>query len=296
MFRIKMIVLTAALLISGVASADLSKGLMAYYNFDDCSANDSSSNANNGTINGNLSCVDGVANKALLFDGASYIDVPDAASLNPTTQLTMSFWIRVDDFTNSFSAIIHKGGTNPNCFENREYSLWLNNGSYFWQTSAGNSNCENVLQSKNITKGKWLHYVGIIDRVKHLQSVYINGVLSAKIADSYNSFNNNNYDLRIGLSEEGQSWESPFKGTLDEIRLYNRALTTAEISTLYNQGIPVNGTVKSLGSHTVTCLNVTTNQSVTIPASTATAYDCEAKGLVVKPKDVVTITINGSVQ
>jgi hypothetical protein len=177
------------------------------------------------------------------------------------------------------------------------YTVWLNNTLYLSHGIAiGNgSSCQQELDSKKIAKGKWVHYVGIVDRVRHLQSIYINGVLNAKVTDNSNSFNGNTADLRIGFSEEG-SWQSPFKGALDEIRLYNRALTAAEISSLYNQGVSVNGTVKSLGSHTVTCLNVTTNQSITIPTSTATTYNCEAKGLVVKPKDVVTITINGSVQ
>jgi hypothetical protein len=138
--------------------------------------------------------------------------------------------------------------------------------------------------------------VGVIDRVKHLQSIYINGVLSTKMADSYNTFNLNTYDLRIGYPEEVGTWHSPFKGALDEIRLYNRALTVSEISALYNQTVPINGTIKSLDSHTVTCLNNTTAQSITIPANTATAYNCEAKGLIVKPQDDVTITINGKAQ
>lgn len=297
MFKTKFLALAAMLLMSGTAAADLNTGLMAYYNFDDCSANDSSANANNGTINGNLSCVDGIANKALQFDGASYINVPDAPSLNPTMQLTMSFWIRVDAFANEWSGIIHKGNPASNCWANREYSVWLRNtGSYLWQSSAGDSSCDKAFKSKQITKGKWLHYVGIVDRVKHIQSIYINGVLSSKMTDSYSSFNNNTYDLRIGATEEIDPTISPFKGALDEIRFYNRALTTTEITALYNQSIPVNGTIKSIGLHTVTCLNNTTAQSIIIPANTATAYDCEAKGLIVKPQDDVTITIKGKVQ
>jgi hypothetical protein len=73
-------------------------------------------------------------------------------------------------------------------------------------------------------------------------------------------------------------------------------LTAAEITSIYNQGIPVNGTIKSMAAHTVTCQNVTTAQSVTIPASTATAYDCEAKGLKINPQDHITITIDGNAQ
>ena len=135
MKKLKLITLLTSLIINSVALADLNTGLMAYYNFDDCSANDTSGNNNNGTINGNLSCVTGTVNKALQFDGASYINVPSNITLNPTKQFTMSFWIHVDEFTNVWSAIIHKGGGDTgSCYENREYSLWLRNGgSYLWQ-------------------------------------------------------------------------------------------------------------------------------------------------------------------
>jgi hypothetical protein len=296
--------LSSVLLASFVpmANAGINDGLMAYYNFDDCSANDSSGNNNNGTIKGNLSCISGIVTKALQFDGASYITVPNAASLHPTTQLTMSFWIRVDDFTNQWSGIINKGATVfSDCSASREYAVWLQNISTLTQTSAGDSNCQLYVTSKNVTskkvaKGKWIHYASIVDRVKHIQSIYINGILSAKTVDNYSSFNINSHDLRIGNPEETHATFSPFKGALDEIRLYNRVLTPAEINSLYYQGVPVNGTIKSMATHTVTCLNATTAQSITIPATTASAYNCEAKGLIVKPQDHITITIDGDAQ
>jgi len=150
MFKSKMAVLFGALAISSVASADLSTGLAAHYTFDDCQATDSSGNNNNGTITGTLKCITGKENKALQFDGASYISVPSSASLNPVKEWTMAFWVRVDEITNDWSAIIHKGGTDltESCYNNREYSVWLNKQPFFHQTSAGNGDCEKNIQSK----------------------------------------------------------------------------------------------------------------------------------------------------
>ncbi|SJM91620.1 LamG domain-containing protein [Crenothrix polyspora] len=213
---------------------------MANWNFDDCAVNnstvkDTSGNQNNGTINGNLSCVAGVSNTALQFDGKSYINVPSSKSLNPVDQLTASFWIRVDDFINPVSTIIHKGGVGiPVCLNNREYAFYVHNNFVFHQTPAGDGSCAHqVYSTKVIEKGKWLHYVGVIDRKKHVMSIYINGKLNIEQPDSYSSFNNNNDDLRIGFSKEGFSWESPFKGALDDVRLYNRALTDMDVQALY---------------------------------------------------------------
>jgi hypothetical protein len=147
-----------------------------------------------------------------------------------------------------------------------------------------------------ISKGSWHFFVGIIDTIKSQKAVYIDGILKAKVTYNNIGLISSAGEMRIGWTTETHSAYSYFNGAMDEIRLYNRVLTPAEISGLYYQGVPVNGTIKSLGSHTVTCTNTTAAQTITIPASTATAYDCEAKGLKVNPQDNVTITINGNVQ
>lgn len=298
MFK-KSFFLAAALLATGIAQADLKTDLSAYYSFEDCAATDSSGNNNNGIINGKLNCTKGMSGKALQFDGSSYINVPSSVSLNPTDQLTMSAWIRVDGFTNNWSAIIHKGGSGNGSDNNhREYSLWLSKESFLHQTSAGDASNQNFLNSKNIVQGKWVHYVGVTDRKAHTMSIYINGKLDVSQADSYSTFNNNDFDLRIGSTEETSSDYSPFKGVLDEMRFYNRALNASEVAELYNADMSVGGTVSGVGKHTVTCQNLNNKQakSIIIPATTATIYDCEAAGLVVKPKDNFVITIKGVVQ
>ena len=65
-------------------------------------------------------------------------------------------------------------------------------------------------------------------------SVYINGQLDNDAFDSYSTFNANGFPLTIGTEAE-TIWpdHSPFQGALDEVRLYNRALTSAEIRSLY---------------------------------------------------------------
>ncbi|MDD5753803.1 MAG: LamG domain-containing protein [Methylococcales bacterium] len=298
MFK-KTLFLVTAFLTSGIAQADLKTDLSAYYSFEDCAATDKSGNNNNGIINGKLSCTKGMSGKALQFDGSSYINVPSSVSLNPTNQLTMSAWIRIDGFTNEWSAIIHKGDVQTAGQTNREYALWVQKStSLLYSTSAGDGNIQNALTSNTITRGKWFHYVGVIDRKSHTMSIYINGKLDTSKADSYSTFNNNDFDLRIGSTAETDASFSPFNGALDEIRFYNRALSASEVTDLYNADMSVGGTLSGVGKHTVTCQNISNKQAktITIPATTATIYDCEAAGLVAKSKDNVVITIRGTVQ
>lgn len=64
----------------------------------------------------------------------------------------------------------------------------------------------------------------------------MDGTLKIQTTDAYSTFNNNEQDLLIGWSEEIHSQYSPFKGKLDEIRIYNRALSEPEAKALYLAG------------------------------------------------------------
>ena len=221
-------------LFCGVSHADLSTGLMAHWSFDDCTTNDSSGNGNNGAKVGDPKCVAGISGMAMQFNGSTdYIKVPNSTSLNPVTQWTMSFWVKVIGMTNESSPLLHKGGT---CVGTlcREYGVWLQDQNpYFQMRSAGDGSGQHALDSPRISKAEWIHYVGIIDRVNHIMMIYLNGKKVTETPDSYSSFNNNTHDLRIGWFEEIDSRNSPFQGILDDIRLYNRAISASEVQQLY---------------------------------------------------------------
>lgn len=145
----------------------------------------------------------------------------------------------------------------------------------------------------------------IIPVVNNRKATYMNGAL---IKSTYykNIKKNNSLDMQHNWFIGTFSGNSPnynngtfnysFYGLIDDMRIYNRALSLSEITALNNQGVPVSGTVSSMNTHTVTCLNTTTTQSVIIPASITTAYDCETNGLIVNPNDHLIITIDGNAQ
>ena len=65
--------------------------------------------------------------------------------------------------------------------------------------------------------------------------IYVDGVLIVDGNDPYSTFNNNSEDLLIGWTEEIVSSFSPFKGRIDELRIYNRALTEDEVKKLHGE-------------------------------------------------------------
>jgi hypothetical protein len=90
-------VLCFLVVLSGSVQGGLNDGLVGHWGFDNDSGNiatDSSGQNNHGTIIGATLTEDrfGNSNKAYFFDGASYIDVPNADSLNPTSAITITAW------------------------------------------------------------------------------------------------------------------------------------------------------------------------------------------------------------
>ena len=221
--------------------AGLNDGLMAHYPFDG-NAQDASPNGNHGTVQGATLTADrfGQANSAYYFDGQDdSITVPSSASLNPTNQLSIIFWIKIYGITGAWSPVIFKGGKWTGNGQYRAYTVWLNKQPAFYLVTAGNQSEQHVLKSGTVKGGEWLFYTAVIDRRNHSMTVYLNGEQDQQMVDSYSSFNNNNNDLVFGGLAEGRAEFSPFQGVLDEVRFYNRALSAAEIQALYTEKPPV---------------------------------------------------------
>ncbi len=220
----------------------LTTGLMAYYPFNG-NANDASGRGNNGVVSGAIPTFDrrGTPNSAYFFDGVNdNIAIASSPSLHPFNQLTITFWIRVDSINNNHMAILHKGGEailQP-WLANREYAIYAKqnfSAYYFLIYSAGNEGEQHEVNSNSFFPNRWLFVAAVYDRINHTMKSYVNGVLNQQVYDSYSTFNRNDFPLTIGTEAE-TVWQdhSPFLGALDELRLYNRALSAEEIRALYD--------------------------------------------------------------
>lgn len=221
-----------------------SGGLVAHYPFNG-NANDVSGRGNHGVVLGAIPTADrhGNPNSALWFNGVnSRVVIQSSPSLNPTHQLTITFWVRVDTITDNYSPIIHKGGPEQYTpwLANREYAIHIKRHIepiyYFQFHSAGDGSGQHtVLDSRGTTVPQWVFVAAVVDRMNHLMCVYMDGVLTGTSPDSYSSFNTNGYPVTIGMeAETGWPDHSPLKGALDELRIYNRALSPAEIQALFS--------------------------------------------------------------
>ena len=177
--------------------------LMGHWTFDG-NTEDSSDNQNHGNLISGEFVADreGTASSALYLDGVDdHVVIPHSESLNPLDQLSISVWLKIDEFSNIWSPIFQKGQNIITGGKHRTYALWARNNESFRFSSAGNNNVNKHYYLK-ISKSEWFHYGVSLDRENQLCKVFRNGFLIESKKDGYSNFNNNNDDLTVGTSSE----------------------------------------------------------------------------------------------
>lgn len=289
--------LTSFFVVISTASATLSDGLFAYYKFEG-NADDSSGNGNDGTVF-DATFVPSMKGTGLEFTGSnsSYVDVPHSAELSPPDAVTMSAWAKVLSYPTSYSALIYKAGETPTTsgFRDRVYTLWVTSSRGVHLTSTPEGGTTQIFcnsPGSRYALNRFVHFAGVINTVSHKMAIYINGSKVAECPYTGDSLRGGNFPLRIGGPFKTLGDQSGLDGVLDEVRIYNRALSATEIRTLFNQGKPVGGSVTGVNPRRVICRNLTTGQTITIQLNSA-SWDCETAGLGVNAGDRIQQTVTG---
>jgi len=203
-----------------------SQNLIAYYPFNG-NANDESGNNHNGTVYGATLTSDknGNSNSAYYFDGIdNYIDVGNWENGGP---MTITFWARWDA-ANHNSRIIDFGNGEAN--DNITIGNNQSTGKVLFQIYNGAINKYLSTYYVEIDFTNWNSYVGRIDQ-NGIMNIFKNGI---KITERQQA-NIPNIIIRTKqyIGKSNTSSDQFFKGAIDEIRVYNVALTDDQISTLY---------------------------------------------------------------
>ena len=210
----------------------LSRGLVAawpFYEGSGTTLNDISGNQNNGVITGGITWVGGRAGYALSFANSTsqYVDIPTSSVLNLTTAATFSAWINVANSPTASYTILSKGTGNGgdgyifnvggNGSTDPKLALSLYDGTT-WDTVTG----------ALVTAGAWCHAVAVWDGAN--VTIYVNGVNKGSVAGHTMIADAN--DFLIGI--QGTTIHAnPMNGQIDDVRVYNRALSAAEVAQLY---------------------------------------------------------------
>ncbi len=211
------------------ASASLGSGLGLYLPLDvrdgsrGTTVYDRSGNGNLGTYTGTPTVVAGKMGQALAFGaglGSPYITIPHSSSYKSASQ-SLTFWIYPTLLpANNYFGIVDIFQTDGNameCFINSGTSN-LSCGSFSWS------------MVYTLTPNHW--YFVDLQAVSGSGTLYVNAVAVQQGSLSYDGTTNTG-PLQIG-SRENASY--PFTGYIDDVRVYNRVLSQAEITQLYRQG------------------------------------------------------------
>jgi gliding motility-associated-like protein len=248
--------------------ANLRNGLVGYWPF--CgNANDVSGNQNNGIVTGAILTTDrfGIPSNAYNFNGtSSQIKINQSSTLEPANEITISCWILAQygfnepsEITSDATQLIRKGDGGRPGYHLTWSNLSNNRLESHYYASSGSiiHGIQNAAYRNN-----WHNIVATYSSLTAISKLYIDGVLVSSFS-SPNQLEHSD-DLFFGAFRNYQF----FKGKIDDVAIWNRALSLNEIQQLYTSAPTVTWST-----------GATTNQITVNPTQTTTYYATVTDGI-----------------
>ncbi|MDE0481012.1 MAG: tetratricopeptide repeat protein [Candidatus Poribacteria bacterium] len=178
-----------------------------------------------------------IEDTALDLDGNfSYAETVDSDMLNTLSeQVTVSVWIKATDFPNRYASVVYKGDPRTPDISNRSYAIFLRDDGAIQFASSPRGLEEQYIfsPSEAIKLNKWHHIAGVVDTQRNFIKVFIDGFEVGRTSfRGQQRFYESLLPLRIGNShEDDRETHSSFVGQIDEVSIWNIALTDNQIRT-----------------------------------------------------------------
>jgi hypothetical protein len=203
---------------------------------------------NNGTLYNGTSFGPGVVRSAFRFDGSGgHVKIPAAPELNPGDQVTVEFWMKanVNNPLNSFQGLVNSDFygieiSQGQCCQSIGVNFFVstNSGAHYNQTADANGG------GAPVSVGQWHHIAGTYNGTQ-LQ-LYIDGLPSGNPMPCAGPISPMLPGSFIAIGSEDGRGSCPdcqnrfYNGLIDEVAIFNRALSPDEIAALYARGHPAN--------------------------------------------------------
>jgi len=225
--------------------ASISHGLVSYWSFNESKGKyckDNSGNGHSGIVKG-AKWVKGISGQALSFNGhGDYVDVADAARLNPTDAITITAWFKAESFalgSYSWPSLVSKytdgvGGYDLSVQKIYEGTPQLTTSIFLEDLGpGGHITLQESLPTEVVLPNIWYFTAMTYDGSEFTLYRAKEGDAIPSAISKSGSGSLATSDSHLNIAEcpynPGRYWN----GLIDEVRIYNRALTSAEIQSLY---------------------------------------------------------------
>jgi len=198
-------------------------GLVGWWKFDETegrTAKDSSTGSHNGTLVGDAKWTQGKIGGAIELDGdGDFVRIADKTAFDIAGQITISCWVNIRSVPYDYMAIVTKGDNSwrLSTLENqRRFHASVND----WQQFMLDGSTE-------VAANQWHHVAAVYDG--HQMCIYVDGKVDASKSWT-GGIGKNDFDVLIG--ENAEMKDRFFDGLIDDVRIYNYALSEKEVAAL----------------------------------------------------------------
>ena len=215
-----------------------SDGLLSYYPFE---GNFKDFNTNREPINFGTTLVDGRIGKTASFDGDDYLIVSDSKT-ETLDSFTLSAWIYKEEGIANYDRVLGKyywTSTNPKGFA-IDIETEANNRARCYIQDSTSTISALYYDVGSIPKQEWHHLVCTYDSIQGKLAIYLDGEFIRSKTQAVNGYNND-YPIMIGATGDGvllndnYRRQNMFNGKIDEVLIYNRALSKEEVKNIYEE-------------------------------------------------------------
>ncbi|MBM2818205.1 MAG: hypothetical protein HW401_795, partial [Parcubacteria group bacterium] len=255
------------------ASADIATGLISHYKLDETSGSTASDSAgaNTGTVSGATFTTGKISNGLNLNGTTDYVSVP---RMN-YNEISVSAWFykSVNDTVNADAIwggwYWSSNPSNRQGFDLRFYQSAPDTLSFLLETIGATTTEKTSSYALSPSTGAWHHAVATYESVSGNQKLYVDGILRSTVLHPAGATIKplaQYADMRIGYSRINSGY---FNGKIDDVRIYNRALSATDVTELYNANKPA---VTTNAAANITSTSATLNGTVNPNGLASTAY------------------------
>jgi hypothetical protein len=233
--------LLASFIVSYSYSQTCPSGMVSYWKLEETNSKtfDDANGTNDATSDQNLgSDASGRVGNAIIVD-SNTVDIPSSTSYNfgVSSSFSIELWVKFTDVTTGIRDHIFIGRNDPYV----SGSYWCigaehNTGKIFFDLRDANGNIQSISSSAAMNNGSWHQVIAVRDESTNKNILYIDGTAVANIVYDYPAGFASNAYISLGYLLRNGVPAYVYRGELDEVVIYNRALSQTDVNDHYSKG------------------------------------------------------------